>query len=67
VTNTFYGFPLFEIGENNPIDANHILLAIPANEEMIKVYLSITSKIQVAGTDILKKLDAAKAAAAAGK
>ncbi len=63
VTNTYYGFPLFEISEGNQIDVNHILLVIPTNDEMEKVYLSVTSKIQVAGTDILKKLDAVKAAA----
>lgn len=61
VTNTFYGFPLFEIGEGNVIDSNHILLVIPTNDEMQKVYLSVTSKIQIAGTEVLKKLDAVKA------
>lgn len=61
VTNTFYGFPLFEVGEGNVIDSNHILLVIPTNDEMQKVYLSVTSKIQIAGTEVLKKLDAVKA------
>lgn len=64
VTNTFYGFPLFEIGDGNHLDVNHVLLAIRANDEMEKVYLSVTSKIQIAGTDVLKKLDAVKAATA---
>lgn len=61
VTNTFYGFPLFEIGEGNVIDSNHILLVIPTNDEMEKVYLSVTSKIQIAGAGVLKNLDAVKA------
>jgi len=67
VTNTFYGFPLFDIGEGNQIDVNHILLVIPTNDEMEKVYLSVTSKIQIAGTGILKQLDAAKVAATTSK
>lgn len=59
VQNVSYGFPLVDVKPGRAIDRDHVVMAHDmTGTEMEKVYLHVTSGIQVAGADAISKLDA---------
>ena len=63
VRNVMYGYPLFEMQDDTPIDVDHIVMAHTCHADMAKVYTHVTSGIQLADAGALKQLDAAREAA----
>ncbi len=59
VRNVFYGYPLFESKDDQPIDIDHILMAHDCHADMAKVYTKVTTGIEIADAGTLNQLDAA--------
>ncbi len=59
VRNGSYGFPLFEIEDETVLDLDHILMAHKCHADMVKVYMHVTTGIEIAPAGALNALDAA--------
>ena len=59
VRNGSYGFPLVEIEDEKVLDIDHILMVHPCQDDMVRVYMHVTTGIEIAPAGALNAIDAA--------
>lgn len=59
VRNGSYGFPLIEIEDKKVLDLDHIVMAHPCQDDMARVYMHVTTGIEIAPAGALNAIDAA--------